>query len=127
MLDAYRVSRVVSLLMACGVLPFAWGTLAAVPHFPGTLDQITLALLAVAWIVSPFAAVVGTWSGQTWGIWALYVSLCTGVLYGSTILPFWHLLPAPEVRGFILLTLNLVLLGLVAVAHWRLRLRKRAA
>ena len=123
----YRISLIVSVLAALGVLPFAWATLSnlLLPQFDGS--STALELLSVVWVISPFVAVTGSALQRRWGLWSLYLALATGVLFGSTLIPYWHKLPARDLREVLLPVINIVAIGIVALVSTRTSGVRRSA
>ena len=111
----YRIATVISALFGLAVLPYAWGILGSAHIFASAEPlQIFLRLLNFVWIFAPWMALFGALRARRWAYWMLYLSAITGVLFGSTVLPWVHQLVSREVGSLLYLYLNLAaLLGIV--------------
>ena len=114
-----RLIRFIAILATLGILVRAPS---AVSWMAGAfLEYPFVCAVETAWLASPFIALLGIFRRRSWGIWCLYGALLLGLVFGSTLIPFWHRVPVMRLQSAGYILLNVAAAAFVARAHLQLR------
>jgi hypothetical protein len=114
----FRVAFVFAVLLALSTFPFAWGVLSGTIRAVRDPLSAAIACLATLWIASPIAAALAAARSRRFSFWLLYISLCTGLVFGSSVLPLANRLIPDAMRAEFYVAANGATAFAVATLHF---------